>query len=545
MLKTLWRRRRNGKIRNGVRGYRRLVRDGNMAIIEATCARLLETGIEAKSGYARFFFGAATPNAELAVRQYLFLRLILYKFPGVLLAQVGAPDTPRIAYPLPPLWQDIVERAGFPVNRFLCSALWHLWLFAMWTYGAASALKLIVLTAIAGLKQPGRPTAPFSHFESITEAQTPRLTPDGRSDDVVSWYLQWPGKPQAVNHATYRKSPGRLALSDAVATPIATPVLPRVRFGNWLRFGAWCLGAVLLSFFGIFTKRWWHPLLLHESVLAALARHVQEDAVARDYLHNNSGWLYRPLWSYETEHRGARVLFYHYSTNSAQFKRPSGYPPEHHTWKHTNWPLHLVWDEEQAAFVTRASSSTETWIVGPIWFSSSPEPLDLPAADSIAVFDVQPFRPARYSLLADEFNYYTPATCVGFLEDVARACKEAGFQMAWKRKRNIGKIAHPAYRLATERLDRSGGILLIPAEHSAIRAIEHCRAVVSLPFTSTALIGAHLGKPSCYYDPTGKLQKDDRSARNLPLLRSYEELLAWVQKLADEAPHVKPEKGAG
>jgi len=61
-----------------------------------------------------------------------------------------------------------------------------------------------------------------------------------------------------------------------------------------------------------------------------------------------------------------------------------------------------------------------------------------------------------------------------------------------------------------------------------LRVIESSCAVISMPFTSTAIIAREIGKPSVYYDPTGGLQPDDRAAHGIPILSTVEELEAWL-----------------
>ena len=60
------------------------------------------------------------------------------------------------------------------------------------------------------------------------------------------------------------------------------------------------------------------------------------------------------------------------------------------------------------------------------------------------------------------------------------------------------------------------------------QVIEQAIAVISMPFTSTALIAKEMGKPSIYYDPMGRLQRDDRAAHGIPILSGIEELEEWI-----------------
>ena len=536
MIVSIWQRRKRTALRQAMRGYHRLRDAGRLGTIDDVCANLVATPLDiAPAQFSERFYGTAIGAAELATRQYLYLRQILYQLPQALLAQLGGRGKPLV-FALPRCWQDMLAASGYSLARLRSSLLWFAWLLLYWGYGVVGICRLLALSAAAGISGRYKDVEAFSHFEYITEAQTPRPASDGRSFDVMTWYLRWTGRAPGVETLTYRVKPFRHGRGSPWVRTLETPFLPVLGLGGWFRFAGWSLGAITVAFVDILRRRWWHPLLLREAALARMATMVPVRALARDYLLNNSGWLYRPLWTYEAEKRGSRILFYHYSTNSAAFKRPDGYGPEHYTWAQTNWPLHIVWDDHQADFVRRAVGPVSTEVVGPIWFASSADDMVELGPSTIAVFDVQPFRASRSPALAVEFNYYTAETCAAFVRDVARACAEVGFNMAWKRKRSVGKMAHPLYRKMAADLDRTPSVRIVPGEQSAIRVIEQCCASISLPFTSTALLARQLGKPSCYYDPSGELQKDDRAAHDVPLLTGYNELTDWIRSLLDATP---------
>ncbi len=107
--------------------------------------------------------------------------------------------------------------------------------------------------------------------------------------------------------------------------------------------------------------------------------------------------------------------------------------------------------------------------------------------------------------------------------------------MLWKRKRKIDSIAHPQYRFFAERLSESENVITVDPDISAYRVIEASTIVISMPFTSTALIARELGKPSCYYDPTGLVQKDDRAAHGIEIIIGPEELKKWLKNIPVES----------
>ena len=97
--------------------------------------------------------------------------------------------------------------------------------------------------------------------------------------------------------------------------------------------------------------------------------------------------------------------------------------------------------------------------------------------------------------------------------------------MAWKCKRKIGSAVHPSYNSMGLKLASSPNLLSIDPDIAALSVIEASSIVISMPFTSTALIARSLEKPSYYYDPSGLIQKDDRAAHGIPVISGREELL--------------------
>ena len=52
-----------------------------------------------------------------------------------------------------------------------------------------------------------------------------------------------------------------------------------------------------------------------------------------------------------------------------------------------------------------------------------------------------------------------------------------------------------------------------------------------MPFTSTALVGMHLGKPSIFYDPSGVVVKDDPAAHGIRVINNKDELKNWLNTI--------------
>jgi polysaccharide biosynthesis PFTS motif protein len=192
------------------------------------------------------------------------------------------------------------------------------------------------------------------------------------------------------------------------------------------------------------------------------------------------------------------------------------------------WSNFLVWDTYQADFVKRAIGNKGTiFIVGPIWFQSDNKEIPYLPENSVAVFDIQPHRDSRYQSLGLENNFFTPETMNRFLLDIYTAAEKNKVVMVLKRKRNIGKLVNNRYQILIDRLKNSQNFVTIDSDISAFRLIERTSVVISIPFTSTAIIAKEMGKVSIYYDPTGEIQKDDRAAHGIPLISGISELSNW------------------
>lgn len=519
---------RRARLRRIMRGYRMLKQSDRLDRIALVKQALIEQSLGlTKKYFSSFVMGAGVASGEIVVKQYLLIRVGSYNLNQALLLALG--KSQGVIFPLPREWRDVLNQHGFKVARVKSALLWQLYVCASLLYGVAK-ISTIAINGITSRKRPETNPKGYVYFAELGPGNLPQKTNNSQSHDIVSWYLQWPGKKpdiKVVRHSVAHSSPG---IVDGIAVlPQCGPLPALTGRRSIINYAAWGLLATVIAALDCVRGRWWHALLLNQAALATQARLVPLDYLAREYLFNLSSCAYRPLWTYEVERRGSSALLYFYSTNCETFKKPEGYSLIFPGFKVMNWSRYLVWDECQADFVRRAVGvQANISIVGPIWFQSST--LEVPQFDKpgIAIFDVTPHRSSTYAILGLDREFYIPAVANPFLLDVSRACQRHNILMLWKRKRNIGRKAHPRYRRLADQLAEQSHVVLVEPDISAIRVIESSVAVVSMPFTSTALIAREMGKPSIYYDPSGLLQRDDRAAHGIPILSGVDELEAWL-----------------
>ncbi len=517
--------------RQMMRGYRNLKKAGRLDYIAAIKRELTTLNLSInKKSYSRFLFGAGTGSAELIVRQYLLLRIGGTNLNRALLLAAGKADT-SVVFSMPPEWTDTIERHGFKVNRLKSALIWRLYILMMFLNGVLKTMK-IVLTILNFSEKYQIRIKPYVYFSELTTNNLPKQVQWQTEHNIVSWYLQWDGRKTNVKticHSvpnTFSESLGSIELVMQTG-----PIKRLTNVSELIKYIGWSLVSISLAFIDFIRNRWWHPLLLNQSALSAQVRFTPSEFLAKEYLFHNSSWIYRPLWTYDAEQLGATITFYFYSTNCEPFKKALKYPEITYGWGAMSWPRYLVWDEYQANFVRRCiGDQKEVKVVGSIWFGSDLTQLTNIPSNAVAVFDVQPFRDSFYSLLSLDFDYYTPQVANKFLMDIQDVLSDSSCVMALKRKREVGMLSHPKYRACINELKKKKNFLTIDTNIDALSLIENCNLVISMPYTSTALLGRSVGKPSIYYDPLGFIQLNDRAAHGIPIIQGKYMLRTWINK---------------
>jgi polysaccharide biosynthesis PFTS motif protein len=516
-----------------MRGYRQLKRENRLPAVSELKDRLTTRVLRDIGDRASaLIFGAARPHAERAVRQYLMMRFgNSNRFNESVLGSIG--DRSRsIAFPMPSEWREVLREQGYRVAGFRAAVTWHLTVFLFFGAGVVAVVKRVGQAIIGIGRKELNGLGRHAYFHGLSAGSLPQPGTDGQSHDILSWYQQWPDRRRDLESLVHEVASESRQVINGVQVVGGQAAVPSIGTVSALvQFIAWSLRSIAVALVDLLRGRWWTPLMLREASNAAIVRYEQPDRLATDYLFHNSDWVYRPLFTYEAERKGSRILFYFYSANIERFQHRDGYRPLVHGWKASNWPLHLVWDEWQAEFLRRVvGAGARVDVVGPIWFQSPGGTMPRVPAKAIAVFDVIPFRSSFYERLALETEFYVPENSEAFLRDIQRVAAELGYTMLWKRKREMGQHTHPRYRRTAARLAGLPNVESLDAELSAIRLIDASTLAISMPFTSTALLARAAGKPSCYYDPHGLLRADDHAAHGIEIVQGFPSLREWVTR---------------
>lgn len=486
--------------------------------------------------------GLDTPDEKL-LRQYLVQRLLrVWVFPEIL-RQLGSTKPTAFRAPIPAVWRQALRREGVPVDGLACRVMWQACLLALLGFAALDTLRGLVLQR----RQGALNLTEAAYFHALGPTQTPRAGTEGPSRDLLTSLsvrpFPWDAVTWFAHGAATTPTLGPQDLSETgCKVPVGRVLAPWSGVTGWRQPLQCLLQGTRLSVASVgwaITGQWWNRLLVHEAMLLAQFRAAPPQGRARAYSFHNSGWVFRPLWTYEAARCGSRVALYFYSTNIGG-KDNAGHFLPNNQWGLCTWPLYCVWDDALADFVSIRIGAKETQVIqtGPINFVDGPGRLPPTDAPIVAIFDVQPMRPAIYAPIGLAFDYYRPETAVPFLRQATGAVQAIGRISLLKRKRGHGRsVVHRAYLSEVDRLLEQGALVIADSDLAATRVIERADAVISMPFTSTSVIAHSMGKPACFFDPTGLLAKGDKDGRGLPILHNQHELEEWLTTVLAIAPN--------
>ena len=480
--------------------------------------------------------GAAdVDDIELTVKQYLFFRLANVRTNTKILS---CWPSKKISACLPPDWFSTLGNHGFLVDSTLCRLKWLGYMSLLLGYAILLA-KIEIYKSFRYQKYSNKILSGSAVLVRYRDNFLPEskqdLSKGKQNHTIMSWYGAWVDRPKDVNTLVFQAQNETHLHSDGFSFEGVRTNAPPLKPLQAIYLLLWTMTQALFAFFSLLRGRWWNSLMLHEAVLAMRTKLTPGHGLARQYLFEHSVCGYKPLWTYGAEKRGSECLIYFYSTNSAGFLDHNYNRFPFGAFQLMNWSRYLVWSEEHRVFMAEACkknlqvTKSQFHNVGPIPFEDSGLLLETVAEPAIAAFDVSPVRDALYWPLGSNVEYYVHTVVNKFLDDIQSSAKILNCSVLYKKKRDKNRAYHKKYSRHCDKMNEWVGWHEIDASVSAFRVVELADLVISLPFTSTGLIGVAQGKASIYYDPTGSIQHNDEAALGVPVVNNKEQLQEWMR----------------
>lgn len=279
--------------------------------------------------------------------------------------------------------------------------------------------------------------------------------------------------------------------------------------------------------------RWQYMFMARDILELHYTTLIEANQLPRRVAITNSHYIVRPLWSYNLEDRGIETGLYFYSTNTFNIKLRDGDYGQIYGYDLMSWSHYYVATPEQANFLNEVNAlPKEIHVVGPIPLEDNGAALPEKSGPTVAYFDVQPFREAFMARIGRPTPLYFYEASRRNLEDILAVCKEHGFSLVLKPKRDVGNRLCPHYKKMIAQLEAQGDIKIIDSYIAAERVAAWADVVISQPFTSVALVAQNLGKPSVYYDALCIYQKEQPAAQGQQVIQDRESLSCWLGNIS-------------
>ena len=460
-------------------------------------------------------------NLELITRQYYTILFGKVRLEKEILSSLGKNKSIKF-FPLHHKHCKILLNNGIKVSIFWTKITFWLVMLLIWFVSTLLFIKTILKPK--GIKSEEVDHKPFIYFDGLKQNNLPDFYLDGSSYDIITWYInsQKPDTKQ-IFHSVFNSTEINYKGFKINSTNGPLP-LPK----SYYKLIISSFKIIFKSLKNLFRGEWWGAFLLNEFLKGNTFDLANKDQIAEEYLFYDSESIYRPLWTYKAENFGAKIILYSYSTNE---RIKPAYAEEKNS-DYINlmsWQEYWVWDNFQSTLLKEnLHENIKTKIVGPINFSSKAIEIDSDDKSIIAIFDSPPHKKSEFFSFstAQEYGFNKSEVHIKFINDILDVFgenTEVHFYFKVKRKRNKNLDVY-SYINYLDNIKKRKNFHILDGDISASYLIEKSNLIISFPFTSTGVIAKLKNKKSIYYDPTGKLSKEDKAAHGVPIITNKKEL---------------------
>ena len=511
-------------MRKQLKGARALRKKGDPFFVNNLLSELTNIPLDLEpSDFHEALVGEHAEAAELLLRQ----RFLNHsnELSSAIMAAVGSGSPLKFA--LPDTWIRHISKKGLSVSTSISLLYIYLFAFKNILYGFAKFFLLLYQKGV-----PANFGRPYVVFLGLNQNNLPD-SKVSRKYDIISWYRK-SGIEQNENIQIWAqcKIPNNYNQPDNLI--VAQSIFPRFKNSKqYAHFLLKWIKGLIISVFGVLRGKWWFGVLFSESVnlyyIMTLGRHD----VAKDYFFNNSGWFLKPLWSYEVENYGSKCSLYYYSINIENYQyHHKNVKKVIYGLKIMTWKNFVVWDQQQEDYLRQFCPNSNYIQVKYLDFSGK-ELLHEKSTGKkrVAVFDVTPTRTTHYVKLGVAIpHYYSEELNLTFLQDIIEVFPEDEWEILLKRKRTVGYTFCSKGFIKKQNDLVNSKLFIIDSDVAPRSLIESSDVVISMPFTSTAILGKIKGIPSIYYDAFGQAQETE--SHGIEILGCKEDLSMWQKKLS-------------
>lgn len=352
-------------------------------------------------------------------------------------------------------------------------------------------------------------------------------------------FINWLIKNNSSNEKTvYYSSNSKIEnknLSDHnIISKSHSEIFVNIKLSKKIYFLLWFIFLFFYSILSCFFLRWWHLFLLPETVKFRYISFINSNHIPNKFLFTLSDLVYKPMWSYSLEKNQKTTILVNYgpSISGVNYKDKLIHYPGFIT---QSWNTRYEYSIEYIKYLKNIliKDFKFTLFKEIDWLGSDISFKTISKKKIITVFDSTPFNKLE-KLLRLYFNELGDENfSIKFLKDIIEVCEELDYYLIIKPKKLSDNEISNNYMKFLEQLSKSKNISVIN-EAAPKQFFDISNAVISFPFTSTAVLAKNHNKKICFYKPSIIAKQD--SIQNLGITTIYNklQLKSWLNNIYKE-----------
>ena len=529
---------KNNKYNIGViRGYKFLKKKNSQKLIFNIKKELTNLNLNIKNQeYDKYLFlKNSSVKTEIIIRQYILHRFLNSYFNRSILNYYGKSKFKKFDDGYPFTWLKFLSKKNIKINYIKAFFSWKLKIIISLLDSLRKYFEIILNT----LKDKKQKYSNDTDLIFVSELTDNLINSSLSGYTFINWLKDYIINLKSKKFVLLIQSknilPSQKFLKKKILISKPFISLQKNKFIWNITF--WYFKALCYCIFDLVLKDGFRAYILVESLKAKVYDLNFKNNNFSYSFHSCSDWIYRPLWTYISETRGSKIIFYFYSTNIFQLsinQKDNIYNIINYGWESNTWPNYFVWNKYQKDFISKLSLKAKSKIVGPILLQDEKnEDFSFnffKDKKTVSLFDISIFRDFLYKSEGHLTNYETPDVAIKFIKDILEICIDLDIHIIYKTKRNYSQNLHRKYKKFIENIKNSNFHYVQP-DISARYIIRNSDGCISFPFTSTSILAEFENIKNCFYDPTGKLIDNIIQTNNIKLIGNKKDLFKWINSL--------------
>lgn len=445
-------------------------------------------------------------------------------------------------FPIKKGWKPIFETHGIKINVPVSRILWKMFILAFTVRNLFKLVKNFLFGLFVFKSESAHagknPKHESIYFPNLGKSNISFDAENHKKLNFVNWYTQNVASDNFGNvyHNVADLEGGRVV--GEVRTKVLGCYHDKLFFDISFRDCIKNLGVALFFIFKFCYKRDEFLLALFNlggCIDAVNAISHLKSTNLKTVVFNNSAGSIKPLWAVGLERNNILIDYCFYATHAEALDEQK-YRKTDGLWLLSSWSRFVVFDELQKQELQAQISSQANIRIAKVlpWWSDIN--FEIPDLDkpTISLFDSALHNQVYIRSPLNQLGWGSPEIALTYLRVVLELAEENNFKVYYKNKRTRSiQLRNDEHFDGVKSLlaKYKDSVIEIDETVAPIRIIEKSFLSISKPFSTTAVLAESLGKPSVYFDPTGKISTSDTSARGSTVLKNKQELNDFIESL--------------